>query len=979
MYSWAPLFQASNAHDIMNALAGPYSLHTTQGIFLSCTEELASLFLKSRSCIIGTNLFSTLPAATAAEYETLFAQCSAQKQTITRSMQVLFPAGMRHVTITAQPLLNDRQDVTAIFLSQASPLSPKLVEDLARRDVLLQVTSKAAQLLLSEEGNFDSVITQVLGLLGEATNVDRVYIWSIHPSPNPSVNPDLHTTQLYEWAVGAEAQQDSDICTNRPVSEAIPTWIPTFLAGHCVNNLVRNMPREEQEQLAPQGIISILVAPIFFHGELWGFIGFDNCHSEHMWSECEENILRVAGTLVGTAIHKQRVNQELLQSQQRFHDVAEATGEILWTLDNQHRIAYISERVQPVLGYAPSELIGKDWRALLAETSQYTQNPFQQSAWPVFTEVSIQMTHKDGSLRWMRTSAKSIFDPAGTLIETNGTSLDITEVHEANDRLRQANEALEQANANFAIAAEKASILALEAQQANKAKGDFIANMSHEIRTPMNAIMGIMHLVLRTELSEKQRGYLEKLDFASKALLHTINDILDFSKMDSGKLEMEHIPFRVEDIMVQAHDMVHASATEKNLHLTMNIATPTGARYFGDPLRLNQVLTNLLTNAIKFTAKGTIAMGVCIEEECNGEVLLHFSVQDSGIGISKEHLAALFTPFYQADTTTTRRYGGAGLGLALCKNLVTLMGGEIRCESTPGQGATFHFTARFPKVEHSASSLIGGLGELKTLILTPDGAEGALLRELLRSFGCQQVALATSLSVVQSLPLSAGAGAFNLMFISDKLKGSMQDIAKQLAAGQPHVVPIIMALVKEDNPLEAEGLIHAVLHNPLSQSSLYESIIRAFGSMLHRSDTQEEDNRIQQLTQGLSGKRILLAEDNDLNQMVAEELLSQYGLGLHIANNGAEAIRALEHHPFDLVLMDIQMPEMDGLTATQKIREQARFASLPIVAMTAHAMHEDRQKSLHAGMNDHITKPINALELFTCLARWLKETPCMEE
>ena len=972
MYSWAPFFQASNAHCIMNGLEGVYSLHTTEGIFLSCTEAMAKRFMKTRASIIGTNLFADLPSVVAAKCKTVFAQCIAQKKPFKLSMPVELPDGSQQLTITAHPLLNEQQEVTSIFLSQSTQHSATLVEDLARRDVLLQVTSKAAQLLLSEEGDFDVVINQVLGLLGEATNVDRVYIWSIHPSPTPSANPELHTTQLYEWSVGAEPQQNSDLCTNRPVSEAIPTWIPTFLAGHCVNNLVRNMPREEQEQLSPQGIVSILTAPISFHGELWGFIGFDNCHSEHLWSEPEESILRAAGTLVGTAIHKRQVNQALLLSQQRFRNVAEATGEILWASNNQHRITYISERVQPVLGYTPTELLGQDWRILLANASQYNGNPFPLTTSPVFKEISIQMVHKDGSTRWMRTSGKAVFDSAGNLIETNGSSLDITEIFEVNDRLWQVNKALEEANTNFAKAADKASALALEAQQANKAKGDFIANMSHEIRTPMNAIMGIMHLVLRTELSEKQRNYLEKIDFASKALLHTINDILDFSKVDSGKLEMEHIPFRVEDIMVRAHDMVHASATEKNLHLTMNIATPTGIRYFGDPLRLNQVLTNLLTNAIKFTAKGTITMRVSAKDECNGEATLHFSVQDSGIGISKEHMATLFDAFHQADTTVTRRYGGAGLGLTLCKNLVTLMGGEIRCESTPGQGSTFNFTARFPIVKNSSSSTIGGLGELKTLILTPDGAEGALLRELLQSFGCQQVVLATSLAVVHSLPISTGAGEFNLIFISDKLKGSLQNIAKQLAAGQPHVSPIIMALAREDNPLEPQEPIHAVLHNPLSQSSLYESIIRAFGSMSHRSEREEEDSRIQQLTLGLSGKRILLAEDNDLNQMVAEDLLTQYGLSLHIANNGAEAIRALEQQPFDLVLMDIQMPEMDGLTAAQKIREEKRFAALPIVAMTAHAMHEDREKSLQAGMNDHITKPINALELFTCLARWLK-------
>lgn len=687
MYSWAPLFQASNAHCIMDTLAGPYSLHTKEGIFLSCAEEVAHLFMKSRASIIGENILSFLPSTIAAAYERVFVQCIKHKKSAMGTIQAEFPVGPRQLSITAHPLLNEQHEITAIFLSQEARHSHKA---------------------------------------------------------------------------------------------------------------------------------------------------------------------------------------------------------------------------------------------------------------------------------------------AGNLNEINSTSLDITEMQEANDRFRHAKEALEVANINYALAAAKASALAQEAQQANKAKGDFIANMSHEIRTPMNAIMGIMHLVLRTELSEKQRNYLDKIDFATKVLLHTINDILDFSKADSGKLEMEQIPFSVEDIMIRAHDMVHANATEKNLHLTMNITTPAGIRYLGDPLRLNQVLTNLLANAIKFTANGTITMGVHVQEEHEGVAILHFSVQDSGIGISKEHMENLFDAFYQADTTSTRRYGGAGLGLALCKNLVTLMGGEIRCESAPGQGSTFHFTARLPIVEKSSNTCFGGLGELKTLILTPDGAEGALLRELLQSFGCQQVVLATSLAVVHSLPKSTGAGEFTLIFISDKVKGSMHDAANQLAAQQPHVAPIIMALAQEGNPIEPGGPIHTVLPAPLSQSSLYENIIRSFSSMLKKSDREDEDDRIQQLIEGLAGKRILLAEDNDLNQMVAAELITPHGITLHIADNGAEALRALEQYSFDLVLMDIQMPEMNGLTAAKNIRKQERFSSLPIVAMTAHALHEDRQKSLHAGMNDHITKPVNALELFTCLARWLK-------
>ncbi|MDL2316054.1 response regulator [Desulfovibrio sp. OttesenSCG-928-A18] len=842
--SWDLVVNRSNEEKIFDAFPGMLVLLDAQASFVACNKAFSDFFEVDASAIFGQSFPLIMDPAGAREAARLFARCFAERERQAGVLSFVVRGARRWLEVAQHPLADSGgklRGVLAVLMDVTEQQS--MEKNLQRRDRLLQGTSRAAQLLLSDTGNFDETVNTVLASLGEITGVDRVYVWRIHPSPHPELNPELHTTQLYEWSQGAEPQQDLDICTNRPVSEAIPTWIDTFLADRCVNNLVRNMHPLEQEQLLPQGIVSIMTAPISFHGELWGFIGFDDCHSEYVWSESEENILRAAGTIIGTAIRNQLMNEALRESQARFRMVEEATGEIIWSIDRDSRIDYLSEKITPVLGYLPEELLGRTWSSLCVEPEALSVSVGPENS--ILRNVEQAMRCKDGGIKWLRTSCIFLFDGQGAMTRGFGTSMDATEVRQAQEEINRAKDALELANEQLAAAAEVANNLAMQAHKANLAKGEFLANMSHEIRTPMNAIMGIVHLVLRTELSQRQRNFVQKIDFASRSLLRIINDILDFSKIEAGKMEMEEVSFHVEDVVRGICDLAAHRAAEKGLSLRIDIAPDVQGPFRGDSLRLAQVLTNLVTNAIKFTAKGAVDISVRQEKEDADAVTLHFLVKDMGIGIRPEQLSRLFTPFSQADSSTTRRYGGTGLGLALCKKLTNLMGGDIWCISEQGKGSEFHFTSRFPRSSEKAS----------------------------------------------------------------------------------------------------------------------------WDETRAREHEQELN-----LVRDFAGSRILLVEDNDINQLVAEEMLSQAGMRVSIAGNGEEALRMLQEEEFDLVLMDIQMPEMDGLTATKHLRAQERFSSLPVIAMTAHAMSDDKQKSLAVGMNAHITKPINSLELFQTLAEWLPKS-----
>ncbi len=834
------------------------------------------------------------------------------------------------------------------------------VQNLEKRDILLTATSRAAQELLNESDNFHKTIDTVLGILGNATNVDRVYVWSIHPAPNPEEDDRLYTSQLYEWSEGAEPQQGNELTTNMLVDEVIPTWIATFLEGKCVNSLVKNMPLAEREQLEPQGIISIMTAPIMFHGHLWGFIGFDNCHSEYIWNQAEEDILRTAGTLISTAIHTRRTNEALYVEQERFCGVEEATGDIIWSVDKNHNIVYISQRLKAVLQYSPQEVIGKHISTLLLDPHSFKYTATAENF--IMRDFELRAVCKDGSMKWLSSSCKYTYDEQGQLLYGFGSSSDVTHVHEAQEALHIANRELEEA-------IKIANDLVKSTKEANAIKTNFLANMSHEIRTPMNAIMGISHILQNTDLCEKQREYINKINNSTKSLLDIINDILDFSKiqdgnmiLDKNRFEMQHI---IDDIQRTATQWIE----EKDLEFSLEIAPKVENSYIGDVIRLGQILTSLVTNAIKFTHKGGVHINVDVESENNESTLLHFSVKDSGIGISPEQISTLFEGFTQIDISSTRRYGGIGLGLALCRNLTLLMGGDIWCESTPGEGSTFHFTCRLDKVVPKNPIIIRPLSDMHIVAALPNKEALESLEKQLLPLGYKNIYFAQDLQNIKRLvDINSIIDVILIHHDFTQAKATM-DI---LSSNTDYFNNIHVVYRTDDHKSILPHNVTPI--DSWNASSLQDTFISILGEHFEFDCATYQQTLENILRAEHSGKKILLVEDNEVNQMIAQTILEEVGLAVSVANNGLEGYEAMYKDDFDLVIMDIQMPVMDGLSAAKKIRENTQFAHIPIIAMTAHAMEEDKEKSFRVGMNDHTTKPIDTTQLFRVLLHWLSKS-----
>jgi len=598
--------------------------------------------------------------------------------------------------------------------------------------------------------------------------------------------------------------------------------------------------------------------------------------------------------------------------------------------------------------------------------------PVQTTAFPVRSKDALLGVLEVASLRPFSEREQALF---AEVLPVVAMSLEILQ------RNLHTQELLRQTQAQADQLAEQAEELAAakeKAEEATEMKSMFLANMTHEIRTPMNAIIGLSHLALKTPLTTKQRDYVSKIHNAGTSLLAVINDILDFSKIEAGRLDIEATDFRIDDVIASVTTLTAQQAHDKGLEFLVHVAPGIPEHLLGDPVRLGQILTNCVGNAVKFTERGEIRVDIEAMERTGEKVQLKCSVRDTGIGMTREQSAKLFQPFTQADMSTTRKHGGTGLGLTICRRLVELMGGRIWLESEPGAGTTFYFTIWLGVGEAKSAARIvpAKLRQLRALIVDDNEVARQILRESLDTIARRVDAVASGSEAIAAIRERDSADPYDIVFMDwrmpgmDGLQASRYIKSDETLTQQPAIV-LVTAFGREEVRDEAERLqLDGFLLKPVTRSMIVDTLVNVFaeeGEQAAKAVDAEQDTR-------LRGARILLTEDNEINQQIAIELLENAGAAVTVANNGREAVDTLSSStldaPFHVVLMDLQMPEMDGYQATTKIRAEPRFANLPIVAMTAHATIEERQRCLAAGMNDHIAEPIDPVGLLETVGRY---------
>jgi two-component system, sensor histidine kinase and response regulator len=659
--------------------------------------------------------------------------------------------------------------------------------------------------------------------------------------------------------------------------------------------------------------------------------------------------------------------QALQASEESYRALLEKTFSGFYRATSGGRFLEVNPAYVKMLGYESNEeLLRVDIPATLhaspAEFEAFQTRLLAEGAMKDYTE---RLRRKDGREIIVEANMRVVKDPEGAVRYFEGFVNDITERRQVEIALQQAKEA---------------------AEAANQAKSEFLANMSHDIRTPMNGIIGMAELALDTDLTAEQREYLNVVKGSADSLLRLLNDILDFAKIEAGKLDLEALEFRLRDSLESTIKTLAVRAYGKGLEVACRIAPGVPDALVGDSARLRQILVNLVGNAIKFTERGEIIVEVDevgsepapSDASPNDSVSLHFSVRDTGVGIPTEKQAVIFEAFMQADTSTTRQYGGTGLGLAISMQLVTLMGGTLWVESNPGEGSTFHFTSRFRRQTNQGLPMmppeLSQLRNTPVLIVDDNDTHRNILVETFRQWHARPIAVTSAQAALEALmKAQKSGGGFELTVIDAQMPGMDGFALLEWLARHPLPSGAIIMMLTPTSQHGDIARCHALgvaayVSKPVTQSSLLAAI-KATHDSPQKPDDRPQAAAPPAIERHQPPLHILLAEDNTVNQTLAIRLLEKRGYVVVVARTGKEALAAWTREPFDLILMDVQMPEMDGFEATAAIRaaERLKGGHTPIIAMTAHAMEGDRQRCLDAGMDDYISKPIQAQTVYEAI------------
>jgi PAS domain S-box-containing protein len=848
------------------------------------------------------------------------------------------------------------------------------VELLKRGQYLAAIVEveRAFSLLQPEEG----IYKPILGKLGRAVGASRVYVFENTCDESGT----LLMNQRAEWlSIGGDVLLDNPELQNIPYQDDFARWAEAFLAGKSLSGWAKDLP--ERDCLMPWDkhtasssddtrnlgeVFSLVVFPLFANGEWLGFIGFDNCDApEHLWSPSETDLLQAAAGLISLAHDRRIAQKRLAESEWRYRSVVDAVKEVIYQTDATGNWTFLNPAWQEITGFTVEESLG-------TPASEYIhpddRDRHADSLFPLLDmqvdscRYEIRYTTKSGDIRWVEMYARLLLDERGVVGGTSGTLSDITERKKGFEELQKAKEA---------------------AEIANKAKTEFLANMGHEIRTPMNGIIGMTELTLETQLTDEQYEYLHIVKSSAESLLELLNDILDLAKIEAGQLDLEAIDFNLRATVETIVDTLVQRAAEKGIELIFHIRPDVPAYFTGDPTRLRQILVNLLGNAIKFTEHGSVFLQIGADPAPEtGVVTIHATIRDTGIGIPFDRQKVIFEAFTQADGTISRKYGGTGLGLAITQMLVTKMGGKVWVTSKPDHGSIFEFTVPMHMCVAEANDAFDmrELPPLKVLVVDDNAINRLIVRENLEAWGMEVLEANGGVRALEVLREEATFGApIQLVYLDVQMPGmSGIDVATAIRVDPSFDDPVIVVASSLDMTGERDRFrelrCEGYLTKPIKQSALLAETQRAIGARAGAQRPFKVLDEGMAISESGAAGDVLVVEDNPTNQKLTNIILEKAGYNVSLASDGQKALDVLATTRPDAILMDVQMPVMDGFTAVKKIRENSEWNGIPVIAMTAHALKGDKERCLEAGMSDYVSKPVKKQELLSVLAKWISVT-----